>query len=149
MNLNLLFKIWSKGEDNWNGEPRCEKQRLEEPAGSGEPLHTIFEEYADDQSAWMRDYVPAMEKMLANGYDSGLVDAPDFTTGVKRLNLRQHLIIRLSARSPLERFGRQSGLATRTRPQVLVLPLSSDRTVPGMESRPRAELSKPAQTSQF
>ena len=28
-----------------------------------------------------------MEKMLANGYDSGLVDAPDFTTGVKRLNL--------------------------------------------------------------
>ena len=86
MNLNLLFKIWSKGEDNWNGEPRCEKQRLEEPAGSGEPLHTIFDEYADDQSAWMRDYVPAMEKMLANGYDS-LVDAPDFTTGVKRLNL--------------------------------------------------------------
>ena len=35
----------------------------------------------------MRDFVPAMEKMLANGYDSGLVDAPDFTTGVKRLNL--------------------------------------------------------------
>ena len=73
----------SRGEDNWNGEPRCEKQRLEEPPGSGEPLHTIFEEYADDQNAWMRDYVPAMEKMLANGYETGLVDAPDFTTGVK------------------------------------------------------------------
>ena len=73
----------SRGEDNWNGEPRCEKQRLEEPPGSGEPLHTIFEEYADDQAAWMRDYVPAMEKMLANGYETGLVDAPDFTTGVK------------------------------------------------------------------
>ena len=56
---------------------------MEEPAGSGEPLYTIFEEYADDQSAWMRDYVPAMEKMLANGYDTGLVDAPDFTTGVE------------------------------------------------------------------
>ena len=36
----------------------------------------------DDQAAWMRDYVPAMEKMAANGYDN-LVDAPDFTTGVK------------------------------------------------------------------
>ena len=32
----------------------------------------------------MRDYVPAMEKMLANGYETGLVDAPDFTTGVSR-----------------------------------------------------------------
>lgn len=148
MNLNLLFKIWSKGEDNWNGEPRCEKQRLEEPAGSGEPLHTIFDEYADDQSAWMRDYVPAMEKMLANGHDS-LVDAPDFTTGVRRLNLLHHLIFRLSARSPLERFGRQCGLATRTRPQALVLPLSLDLIVLGMDSRPRAELSKPEQTSQF
>merc|ERR1712083_1254627 len=41
-----------------------------------------FEEYADDQNAWMRDYVPAMEKMLANGYETGLVDVPDFTTGV-------------------------------------------------------------------
>ena len=122
---------------------------MEEPAGSGEPLHTIFDEYADDQSAWMRDYVPAMEKMLANGYDSGLVDAPDFTTGVNRLNLSFYLIFRLSARSPPERFGRQSGLATRTRPQALVLPLSSDLIVPGMDSRPRAELSKPEQTSQF
>jgi len=35
----------------------------------------------------MRDYVPAMEKMLANGYDSGLVDAPDFTSGVKLLTI--------------------------------------------------------------
>ena len=96
---------------------------MEEPAGSGEPLYTIFEEYADDQSAWMRDYVPAMEKMLANGYDSGLVDAPNFTTGVKSLNIPFNLIFRLFARSPLERFGRQCGLATRTRPQALVLPL--------------------------
>ena len=33
------------------------------------------------QAAWMGDYVPAMEKMAANGYEN-LVDAPDFTTGV-------------------------------------------------------------------
>ena len=31
-----------------------------------------------------------MEKMLANGYDSGLVDAPDFTTGVKNLPILSH-----------------------------------------------------------
>ena len=37
----------------------------------------------DDQAAWMRDYVPAMEKMAANGYENSLVDAPDFTTGVR------------------------------------------------------------------
>ena len=36
-----------------------------------------------DQAAWMRDYVPAMEKMAANGYENSLVDAPDFTTGVR------------------------------------------------------------------
>ena len=97
----------------------------------------------------MRDYVPAMEKMLANGHDS-LVDAPDFTTGVnKKAQSPHHLIFRLSARSPLERFGRQCGLATRTRPQALVLPLSLDLIVLGMDSRQRAELSKPEQTSQF
>ena len=38
----------------------------------------------DNQAVWMRDYVPVMEKMLANGYETGLVDAPDFTTGVER-----------------------------------------------------------------
>ena len=73
-----------------------------------------------------------MEKMLANGYDSGLVDAPDFTTGVKRLNLPHRLIFRLSARSPPARFGRQSGLATRTRQPALVPHLSSDQIAPGI-----------------
>ena len=93
----------SRGEDNWAGEPRCEKQRLEEPPGSGDPLHLIFEEYADDQvtrhyfsviwmigqAAWMRDYVPAMEKMAANGHGNSLVDAPDFTTGVRLSSIPQ------------------------------------------------------------
>ena len=77
----MSTEVWSRGEDGWVGEPRCELQRLEEPAGSGDPLHAIFDEYADDQAAWMRDYVPAMEKMLANGYPEGLQDAPD-TSGV-------------------------------------------------------------------
>ena len=103
----------SLGEDNWNGEPRCEKQRLEEPPGSGDPLHLIFEEYADDQvthfsgwwnmvrhltddqAAWMRDYVPAMEKMAANGYENSLVDAPDFTTGVRFLSPSGDLVVKV------------------------------------------------------
>merc|ERR1712127_610504 len=55
----------------------------EEPRGSGEPLYTIWEEYADSQTAWMRDFVPAMEKMLANGYPGGLTPAADHTTGVE------------------------------------------------------------------
>ena len=42
----------------------------------------------NDQAAWMRDYVPAMEKMAANGYEN-LVDAPDFTTGVKIVQTNQ------------------------------------------------------------
>lgn len=74
--------MWSTGEDGRKGEPRCELQRLEEPAGSGDPLHAIFDEYADDQSAWMRDFVPAMHKMLANGYPAGLNAAP-VATGVR------------------------------------------------------------------
>ena len=47
--IGVFLQQMSLGEDNWNGEPRCEKQRLEEPPGSGDPLHLIFEEYADDQ----------------------------------------------------------------------------------------------------
>ena len=47
----------SSGEDGWNGEPRCEKQRLEEPLGSGDPLHLIFEEYADDQVLSLDDEI--------------------------------------------------------------------------------------------
>ena len=125
----------SRGEDNWNGEPRCEKQRLEEPPGSGEPLHTIFEEYADDQAAWMRDYVPAMEKMLANGYETGLVDAPDFTTGVRGpaicICTFSPFFARLFVRSPPEIVGRSSCPATRMKSLVPVLRTSSDPTSGG------------------
>ena len=48
-------------------------------------LNYSWASFTDNQAAWMRDYVPAMEKMLANGYETGLVDAPDFTTGVNVL----------------------------------------------------------------
>jgi len=29
------------------------------------------ERYADDQEAWINDYIPTMEKMIENGYADG------------------------------------------------------------------------------
>merc|ERR1719458_764045 len=41
----------------------------------GEPLHSVVEEFADDQNAWLRDFLPALQKMVENkGND--LVEAP-------------------------------------------------------------------------
>jgi len=62
-------------------EPQCPFQDLAEPAGS-EPLHTIFEEFADNQDNWVRDFKAVFEKMLSNGYGSNLVPAPDQWTNV-------------------------------------------------------------------
>ena len=68
--------IWSKLPGQGLAQPLCQKQRREEPAGST-PMYQIMEEYANDQTAWINDFVPALEKMLANGY-STLTDAPDY-----------------------------------------------------------------------
>lgn len=51
-------------------EAKCPKTQLAEPAGST-PLHKIVEEYAESPASWMRDFVPAYEKMLSNGYLDG------------------------------------------------------------------------------
>ena len=48
-------------------DPLCELNTVQEPAGST-PLHQIFEEFASSQNAFMEAFVPALEKMLANGY---------------------------------------------------------------------------------
>jgi len=80
----------TKGRTTWSElpggygpqEPECEKQMIEHPAGSGEPLYTLFEEYASNQQNFVRDFVIAMEKMLANGYSEGLTQAPDHWTDV-------------------------------------------------------------------
>ena len=93
--------------------------------------------------------MPVMEKMLANGYETGLVDAPDFTTGVIVLVAR-HLMTnssRLFVRSPLEMPGKPSGHATGTRRLALARHTSSDQIASGTASRPRAEWSKLAWTS--
>eukprot|EP00927_Polykrikos_kofoidii_P074379 TRINITY_DN70365_c0_g1_i1.p1 TRINITY_DN70365_c0_g1~~TRINITY_DN70365_c0_g1_i1.p1 ORF type:complete len:716 (+),score=97.82 TRINITY_DN70365_c0_g1_i1:89-2236(+) len=72
---------WS-GKKGVKGEPGCGKQMLESPIGST-PLFEIMEEYADHQDNWIRDFVPALEKMLANGYTAGdLTDGPDHWSDV-------------------------------------------------------------------
>merc|ERR1719483_870915 len=75
--------LWSITPGSWAPEePECEKQTIEHPAGSGEPLYTIFEEFASKQTSFVRDFVTALEKMLTNGYPGGLTDAPDHWTDV-------------------------------------------------------------------
>ena len=48
-------------------DPQCELNKIQEPANST-PLYQVFEEYATDQDAWIREYLPAHEKMISNGY---------------------------------------------------------------------------------
>ena len=48
-------------------DPQCELNKIQEPANST-PLYQVFEEYATDQDAWIRQYLPAHEKMISNGY---------------------------------------------------------------------------------
>ena len=69
--------------DGIKQEPRCPFQDLSEPPGS-EPLYTIFEEFADDQIAWIRDFKAVFEKMLINGYEEvfPLDNGPDQYTNI-------------------------------------------------------------------
>jgi hypothetical protein len=48
---------------------------LQTYAPEGEPLHTVVEEYADEQDVWMRDFLPAVQKMVENNAE-GLVVVP-------------------------------------------------------------------------
>ena len=48
---------------------------LQTYAPEGEPLHAVVEEYAEDQDAWLRDFLPTLELMLGNGA-TGLQEAP-------------------------------------------------------------------------
>lgn len=64
-------------------DQQCGLNMRREPA-TDQPMSTIIQEYAKDQAAWISDFVPAMEKMMRNGYtDSELTDAPASWDNVK------------------------------------------------------------------
>jgi hypothetical protein len=70
MHVNDGLPIWSqmpgqKGRQS----PECKLQELAEPAGA-QPLHKIIEEFAADQTTWINDFIPTMEKMMRNGYQA-------------------------------------------------------------------------------
>ena len=62
-------------------EPRCPFQDMAVPSSS-EPLYSIFDEFADNQANWVRDFKSSFEKMLYNGYVPTLNNAPDQWTNV-------------------------------------------------------------------
>jgi len=66
---------WSR-IDGQKADPQCAKNAFKD---SGDlPLHEIIEQFADDQDKFLADFVPAMEKMLSNGYTAGaLLQGPD------------------------------------------------------------------------
>ena len=53
-------KYWQKSE------PDCPKN-LQQVGGS-RPLADNFELFAKDQDEWVKAFIPALEKMLSNGY---------------------------------------------------------------------------------
>mmetsp|Transcript_36227 Transcript_36227/g.79173 ORF Transcript_36227/g.79173 Transcript_36227/m.79173 type:complete len:586 (-) Transcript_36227:259-2016(-) len=48
-------------------EPKCDVNRLSDGPGSLE-MHEVVELYANDQKAWVDDFIPVLTKMLSNGY---------------------------------------------------------------------------------
>ena len=54
---------------------------MAEPAGST-PVSQIMDEYANNQSTWINDFIPTMEKMMRNGYSAGLNNAPNHNANV-------------------------------------------------------------------
>jgi hypothetical protein len=71
--------VWSKEPGtNRKGEPGCSRQGYAEPTGS-QPVSEFMELYANNQTAWINDYILAHEKMVRNGYPNGLNTHPENT----------------------------------------------------------------------
>ena len=65
---------WYDGKIMFTGKVTCPK---EDYAPEGVPLFELVEEMADDQQEFMKVYIDAHEKMIANGYnDAHLIEAP-------------------------------------------------------------------------
>lgn len=70
---------WSASE--WGSKPVPEDRNaftqlgkqtheIDDGVNGKRPIYEILDEYANSQQAWIQDFVPAMEKMLENGYGS-------------------------------------------------------------------------------
>ena len=74
MGCQGLSDNWLNGGMGFTGQVTCPK---EDYAPDGVPLFELVEEMADDQQEFMKVYIDAHEKMIANGYnDADLDDAP-------------------------------------------------------------------------
>eukprot|EP00930_Biecheleria_cincta_P034655 TRINITY_DN2391_c0_g1_i4.p1 TRINITY_DN2391_c0_g1~~TRINITY_DN2391_c0_g1_i4.p1 ORF type:complete len:703 (+),score=68.91 TRINITY_DN2391_c0_g1_i4:67-2175(+) len=73
--LKHHWATWSR-HGRAKGAPECPLNTYRD-VGSEMPLHDIVQEYADNQGQWMADFVPALEKMLGNGYSDGELKAAD------------------------------------------------------------------------
>lgn len=60
--------------DGQRAEPQCPFQTLAEPP-EDEPLHEIVESFADSTERWLEVFFPTLEKMIANGYADGELQA--------------------------------------------------------------------------
>lgn len=82
--------MWRKGfhytfsiRDGQKAEPLCPVNKLVGP-GDALPLHKIVEDFANNQQHFIDSFVPALEKMLSNGYDEAdLVNGPDTSTDIQ------------------------------------------------------------------
>jgi len=54
-----ITKKWTEGKFVGFIFPKCNK---EDYAPEGEPLHAIVDDFADNQSVWFEEFIPALEK---------------------------------------------------------------------------------------
>ena len=83
ISYNLMWTTLPKQNNpnqRYKSDPQCGPNTLEYPSGST-PLYKIFEDYAANQQNWLNDFVPSLEKMLSNGYNS-LTLGPDQATDI-------------------------------------------------------------------
>ena len=75
---NFNMEMWEKNKYKYRRawDHGCDLNMRREPE-SDEPISSYFQTYANNQTRWVEDFIPAFEKMSENGYEnSNLQDAP-------------------------------------------------------------------------
>ena len=68
MGCGAFTQAWLDDKKQSSGEVDCP---LEDHAPDGEPMWKIVEEMATSNEKMMKDFLPAFEKMIENGYQDG------------------------------------------------------------------------------